>query len=426
MSSITRWQPVLPAEQPPNKAERAFINDQPAIFPPNQDSNWGVLRKAWTDQLQALIDQQTLIWAERFVQTSTTFLDEWEFMAGLPENSTGVSDSDRRLRILNRLRSGPFTDARIIDIIEPYIQATFGVSPAFTPGGLSLSGGIPLKADATGDPKQYYRVYEDIRNFAYAVWIASVMTPDTTNMLRDLKRITPAGITVTIDNSHSQILDYGRTIKNSQPALWWRMTAADGVDSSGNGFTGTWAGSPATVASPGLLNASIGGLDGAITLDGVDDYVFVGNDVRLHPQRLAMEVIYKPNALPGAGNSDVIMAESTWDVIGIDGNNGNKFYAGASVGGVQKKVLGPVAVVGTKYQLASQYTGSEIRLWVNGVMYSASAGGPRDITLGGIYVGRAQPGGFFAAGVVDEASLYEQLSDDEIIRHWKTANNVLL
>jgi Concanavalin A-like lectin/glucanases superfamily len=274
VSSITRWQPILPAEEPPSKAERAFINDQPVIFPPNQDSNWGVLRKAWTDQLQALINQQTLIWSERFVQTSTTFLDEWEFMAGLPEAPTGISDSERRLRVLNRIRSGPFTDARRIEIIEPYIQATFGVSPAFTPGGLSLSGGIPLMADAAGDPKQYYRVYEDVRNFAYEVWIDSDMTPDLVNMLRDLKRITPAGITITIDNTHAVPLDYAKAIRNNQP-IWYGRLGGNANDSSGNANNGTLNGSPATLAAPGLLNSSVAAGDAGITFDGTNDYISI-------------------------------------------------------------------------------------------------------------------------------------------------------
>jgi hypothetical protein len=427
-AKITRWQPILPEEQPPTKAERYFISQTPRIFPANQDSNWGQHRKVFTDAVQLLIDQQSLIWKERFVFRADTFLDEWEFQAGIPENPPGLSVGQRRLKILNRLRSGPFTDQRRIEIIEPYILATFGVSVELGPGGVSLTGGIPLMADAGGDPRQYYRIYEDVRNFGYTVWIASALTPDIVGMLRDLKRITPAGIAanMTVDNSHAQILDYMRTVRNDQPAGWWRLTAADGADSSGNSLGGTWNGSPATVASPGLLHGSVGSVDGAVTLDGVNDYMIVASDPRLHPNRLSLEIWYKPNALPGTGAQHIILAESANDFIGIDGSSG-KFIAAASVGGTRSTVPGPLAVVGTTYHLATRFTGSEIQLIVNSVVYSAPAGGVRDIGNTSIYVGRAQGGGSFAQGVVDEPAVYqENLTDAQISSHWKTGHNVLL
>jgi hypothetical protein len=426
MPDLVKFQPVLPPEEPPTQAEKHFIELQPPIFPPNQDSNFGLKRKNFTDQLQLLIEQQALMWAERFVQRSTMFLDEWEFTAGIPENPTGVSVAERRLRVQARITSGPFTDQRRIVIVEPYVLATFGISPEFTPAGLDLFGGIPLYADASGDPKQFYRIYEDVRNFAYTLYIRSDMTPDIPTMTRDLERITPAGITVTIDNSLAVILHYFRQIRTDQPAGYWRLLDTAGTDSSGNGLGGTWAGSPATVASPGLLHASVASSDGAITLDGVDDYMTVATDYRLHTPKISLEAWYKPNALPSSGTKDIIMAESANDYIGIDGTTGN-FIASASVGSVAKIVQAAPAVVGTTYHLASRFTGSEIQLFVNNVKYSAPAGGFRDIGNTGIYIGRAQGGGSFASGVVDEVALYDrELTDSEIKLHYDTGRNVAI
>lgn len=426
MSEMTVFQPVLPAEEPPNKAERAFIDAQPDIFPPNQDSNFGTKRKVWTAQIQALIEQQNSIWRERFVQTSLDFLDEWEFQSGIPENPTGLTLDQRRLKILNRIRSGPFTDQRRIDIIEPYLVATFGVSVELMPAGTSLSGGIPLYADAAGDPKQYYRIYEDVRTFSYVVWIASGLTPDIAGMLRDLKRITPAGITVTIDNTHASALEYFRTMRNSQAAGYWRIGAVSGTDSSGNGLAGTWNGSPASVASPGLLDAVVAGSDGAVTLDGVNDYMVVATDPRLHAPRISLEAWYKPNALPASGSTHVIIAESANDFIGVDGTSG-KFIAAVSVGGTRYTVLGTTAVVGTKYHLASRFTGDEIHLYVDGVKYSAAAAGVRDVGNTGIYVGRAAGGGSFGNGVVDEPAVYDRtITEAEITSHNKTGRNIAI
>jgi len=425
-ATVIRFQPTLPAPDDPTTAEKDFIRTQPNFFPANQDSNWGTLRRSFTDSIQELIDQQTMIWKERFVSRSSDFLDEWEFQMGLPEAPTGDSIDVRRLKVLSRLRTGPFTDERRIPLIEPYLTATFGVSTELTPSGVSLVGGIPLFADAAGDPKQFYRIYEDVRNFNYEVWIVSSMTPDIASLSRDLEAITPAGITIVIDNAHANILDYVREMKNGQPAGWWRVGATDGADSSGNGLGGTWNGSPATVASPGLLHASVAGSNGAMTLDGADDYLVIASDPRLHTPRISLEAWYKPNALPTSGQMDIILAESANDFIGIDGTTG-KFVAAVSVGGTRYTVYGPTAVVGTTYHIVGKHTGAEIELTVNNVKFSAAAGGMRDIGNTSIYVGRAQGGGSFAAGVVDEPAIYDRkVKDEEITMRYNTGRNVLL
>jgi hypothetical protein len=424
LRELTPFQPILRPEQPPGKAERFFIAAQPHIFPPNQDSNWGLKRKTFTDQVQVLIDQQDLLWQETFVQFSEQFLDEWEFMAGVPESTSGLTIEERRLRVLSRLRTGPFTDLRRIDIIEPYILATFGVSVELTPLGVSLFGGIPLLSDASGNPKQFYRIYEDVRNFTYTVYISSTLTPNIVSLTRDLKRITPAGITIVIDNSQAAILNYEKETLNGQPAGYWRLGNTSGADSSGNGFTGTWNGSPVTVASPGLLHASVLSPDGAITLDGTDDYMIVSGNPRLHTPRISLEAWYRPNALPASGSIDVIVAESGDDFIGIDGTTGN-FIAAVMVGGTRRTVQGAPAVIGTTYHLVSRFTGAEIQLYVNGVLYRAAAGGVRDIGNTSFYIGRAQGGGSFATGVVDEVALFDRtVTEEEILMRYNTGRNV--
>lgn len=435
MADVTRFQPFLPAEIPLTKAERSYANDQPVIFPENQDSNWGLKRKIFSDQIQALIDQQTRIWIERFVSRAEVFLDEWEYMAGIPENPPNLTTDGRRQRILARIRTGPFTDSRRRVIIEPYITATFGTSVELSPSGVSLVGGIPLMADASGDPRQYYRIYEDVRNFKYYVFVRSDVTPDTASLVRDLDRITPAGIDMVFDNSLSVILMYPREVLNGQPALYMPFSSGLGVtaDQSGNGFTATAFGSPVNFASPGLLNTNVWGSyfwanNGAVTFDGVDDYFTVATDPRFHKIRISLEAQATLADLPSVGTSRIILAESPQDYIGITrDSSGTYFVASVAVGGTQYTARSLPITAGPTYHVVGKFTGAEIQLFVNNVKYTAMAGGFRDIGNGAIYIGRQPAGGSFWKGVIDEPALYDrEITDAEIKLHYDSARNVAI
>jgi hypothetical protein len=424
-AKITRWQPILPEEQPPTKAERYFISQTPRIFPANQDSNWGQHRKIFTDAVQLLIDQQSLIWKERFVARADTFLDEWEFQAGIPENPPGLSVGQRRLKILNRLRSGPFTDQRRIEIIEPYILATFGVSVELGPGGVSLTGGIPLMADAGGDPRQYYRVYEDVRNFAYEVWIASGLTPDVAGMLRDLKRITPAGITATIDNSHADVLDYARLVKNYQPVYYARDNSA--TDFSGYGLTATTVTSVGAVASPGLLSANVAGGNGASSYNGSSSFKLIPDASQLRlSDHFTVQFLLKMTALPAAGQ---IMSVVYFDTDGlhicVDEHGYVQLRKAAAVQPIVISSLVGV-VPGTTYLVTVRKrpgtTPGKATVHLNAVDQTnvVQLQTISDTTTG-FYIGRHRSGVNWLNAQVDELQIYNYwLDDDAIVEHNKT------
>src|SRR4051794_29165101 len=99
--TTTPFQPTLPDEIQFTDAEFAFMEDcPPKLFPENQDSNLGLIRKIFCDRTQELADQQQTIYNERFVPTAEQFLDEWEIDTGLPINPTGISIAQRRSNIL--------------------------------------------------------------------------------------------------------------------------------------------------------------------------------------------------------------------------------------------------------------------------------------------------------------------------------------
>lgn len=147
----TPLQPTLPGEVDFTDAEHDFIESSPeGLFPENQDSNFGLLRKTWTDKTQELIGQQDTIYKERFVATSVDYLDMWEVDVGLPSSrSASRTVAQRQLDVLSRMIKGPFTVPLRNRIIENAITATFGAPFALVPAGVPLSAsGIPLYSEA--------------------------------------------------------------------------------------------------------------------------------------------------------------------------------------------------------------------------------------------------------------------------------------
>lgn len=148
--ATTPLQPTLPAEELFTDAEFAYIEESPpGLFPENQNSNFGLKRKIFSDRIQELIEQQNTIYNEMFVKTASQFLDEWEREYGLPVAPTNFTIAQRRSAVLNRILKGPFTDPRRRRIIENYIGSTFGTVIQLTPDGVPMAvAGVPLFSEA--------------------------------------------------------------------------------------------------------------------------------------------------------------------------------------------------------------------------------------------------------------------------------------
>src|SRR5262245_63133599 len=100
----TQFQPTLPAEVPFTDAELAFLDESPpGLFPDNQNSNLGLMRKILSDYIQELINQQQTIYNERFVTSSAQYLDEWERTIGRPTFGANRTLAQRRQDVLSRL-----------------------------------------------------------------------------------------------------------------------------------------------------------------------------------------------------------------------------------------------------------------------------------------------------------------------------------
>lgn len=196
---MTDFQPTLPPEIPFTEAELVFVDDSPPdLFPENQNSNFGLIRRILSDFIQELIDQQQTIYNERFVTTSTIYLDEHELQVGLPVGVPGKTIEQRRAEVLSRYARGPFTRTRRRQIVEKYISATFGTPLMLSPTGIPLTAaGLPIYAE-TSSVVASYKIVENISGFSYVVRIISTTTPDLASLTRELNRLTPAGISFTI------------------------------------------------------------------------------------------------------------------------------------------------------------------------------------------------------------------------------------
>ena len=197
-------QPTLPAEGAFSQAELIFLDESPpGLFPENQNSNFGyIIRKIFSDVAQDIANWQDILYNEHFVSTSTRFLDQWEIEVGLPPNPPDISIELQRAAVLSRLQRGPFTRPRRDAIIAQYVETTFGNPIQLVPQGVAISSsGIPIYGES-GDVSSLFDVIENIPGFSYTVWIASTNTPNLTSLTRELKRITPAGISFTITNVH--------------------------------------------------------------------------------------------------------------------------------------------------------------------------------------------------------------------------------
>lgn len=405
-------QPTLPLETQLNDAERQMILETPSIFPKNQDSNFGYRRKIVADQVQSIINQQTLTYNERFADTSEQFLDELEYQVGLPSAPSGVSLFDRRIRVKSRLQSGVFTNKRIVDLIEPYIQSTFGTAPRFSPSGLSLVGGVPLLADASGDPKQYYRIYYSPRTFSYEVYIKSSVTPDILALTRDLNFITPAHMAMTMNNSLAEIIDFSKEVLNLQPVGYYKH-AGNVNDSSGNGINGTLIGTThdaASVAAPGLLNANVGSGNGALDFDGTDDYyqITISGPLAVKTGKFTAVALIRPDGFTNSQDHHIFYGTNFQLYVNVSAGGVKKLAGMANGAFVQNPGATSDFATGTTYRVAISFDGVTVKLWLGDVnVFSFVSPGIMPTWSGLIRVGATGTPSNFFNGVIDEPQFYD-------------------
>jgi hypothetical protein len=423
------FQPSIGAEIAPLDAEISFMEESPpGLWPENQNSNLGLVRKVLSQQMQKGADQLTLTYQERFVSSSQQFLDEWEQDLGLPQNVTGASIEIRRSRVNARRAKGAFTKTRREALLELFLQATIGTPIIFSPAGVAMTaGGLPLYGEG-GVLSTLYRIYDDPATFQYYIRIINTQTPDLAGLTRELKRITPAGITTNIDNTVTNVLDWNKAVADLAPSGWWKL-GADYQDYSGFAHHGTVTGAPTALASPGL-NLAPGVADGARIFSGSGQYVTITDTDRLDSPSFTVMAIVRCDTLPDAVNDYQII----WDQgdfsnrFGINWNGTKaQFFFSVGTPTFQRVAIGSTSVVaGTTYHVAVKFNGrADINgdyfgIFVNGIpeayaqFGAALYGAP---TLGGNKKIGAEPGGGLGwKGAIDEVLYMGYPVEDNLIK----------
>jgi Concanavalin A-like lectin/glucanases superfamily len=427
------FQPSIPDPEPTTELERSFIrNSPPGFFPTNQDSNLGQFRKVVTDELQARADELTLIWFEMDLRETSQFLSKWEELLGVPIEPTGKTEAERRAILLSRYVYGAFTRAVRNLQVEKLLAPTISGGPPIKllPAGVPIpADGIPIYGEPADDPKTLYRIYEDILNFSYEVFINSTNGVDESALMRALARQTPAGVSFTIDNSMVEILYWEKMIRNQNPIFHSRFNAG-WTDVSGFGIGITPNGSPAAVASPGLLNGSINEVDGARDFNGSTQYATVDDDplLRMQESGLSLSIILNADTLPSIGAAYTIFYRDQTFRLRMPTIAGPITYFETNIwdgAAWSNSAIWEGIATATTYLVNVTWDRVKLRLYVNGVLQSTVDAEVEPANVAQLtYIGSGIGTNWFD-GKLDEPSIYNYaLTQGQITEQYKTMTAV--
>lgn len=417
----------IPVEGTYSDIEHDLIeNEPPGLFPTDQSSLWGQVRKLQADYLQVIADLMTTWYGN--LDPNTVNIDdmpEWEYLVNVPVAPTGKTLDERRAFVLSRWQRGPFTRTRRYQIIESFLDALLSGGPVilFTPTGLPFGTGGMYFGTGITSLTGLYRIYENIPAFTYEVWIKSSVTPDA-GMLRELQRITPAGIVVSIDNSHADVLDYFRTIRNNQPIFYWRGQQTTLTNVAPAGGNVALNGTTSNLASPGLLNTNVAGSNGATILNGSSGYVTMAHYAQMNVgDTLTAGLIWKPAAI---GSAQWLMDKGTGAYAIWMDSTGHIVFGKSETG--SPIATSTVALsAATIYNIKVTKKNTETHIYINGVDRTGTV---TDQTLGNtstaLNIGRRITGATsFANGVVDEVYVTPKaLSPTTILIDYNTGIDV--
>jgi hypothetical protein len=204
------------------------------------------------------------------------------------------------------------------------------------------------------------------------------------------------------------------TPNNIDPSLvgYWRLDEGSGTtaaDASGNSNHGTLVGGPSW---------SAGQFAGALSFDGVDDYVNCGNGASLNiTSRITVALWVKSASLPAQYDALLMKTNSTsWtNGYGLFYNSSNQvrfFVSHWSANVASATITSP-----TQWNhIAGVFDGSSVRIYVNGVEGTSDPyTGAITSTTASLAIGRGASNLYNFNGLIDEARIYNRaLSAAEI------------
>ena len=200
-------------------------------------------------------------------------------------------------------------------------------------------------------------------------------------------------------------------------AAHWKLDDGSGPtagDSSGNGNSGALQNGPTWTA---------GQVGGALSLDGVDDYVDIPNSPSLSPTGAITLAAWVNSRAPASGVVQMILGKYSGAVGGpyflrIQGSGVVRFgVAGTNLTGAR------VLNANTWYHVAATYDGAQMRLYVNGALDGsvAKTGAMTDNGLN-VNIGQLVGSGGSFNGLLDDVRVYDRgLSAAEVLGVYDTS-----
>jgi C1A family cysteine protease len=208
-------------------------------------------------------------------------------------------------------------------------------------------------------------------------------------------------ITVTDDASDTDSEEYTLTINPEAADLmgWWQFNEGSGGtagDSSPYGNDGTISGASWTVSIDG---------SGALSFDGVNDYVGVPDDASLDiTEAITIEAWVKYDQIP-TSYAAVVDKEAAY-ILRVRGGQ-IQFYL--YIGGSWRYLYGSTTTLttGVWYHIAGVYDGTQMRVYLNGIVDGSMARtGLINTSTNPLYIGRRLSN--YLDGTVDEVRLYSR------------------
>jgi hypothetical protein len=221
-----------------------------------------------------------------------------------------------------------------------------------------------------------------------------------------------ATVSITVNATTPQ--SYDQAVLADAPAAYWRLGEASGataVDASGHGNTGSYVGA-VTLGAPGLIS----GGDTSVDFNGADAGVVFSDSPTLSPTAaISVEAWLRPDAVPTASGSGWnLVTKWNTELLYIQGGAIPKLafalYNPATSSYLPVVASATTVVPGTTYHLVGTYDGSNLRIYVNGVLEGTTArsGLVNDSASGGTIA----PGGWGTRpsprfdGRIDEVAIY--------------------
>jgi hypothetical protein len=232
-----------------------------------------------------------------------------------------------------------------------------------------------------------------------------------------------------------KLASYAEQVLADSPLVYWRCAETSGTsatDSSGNGRTGTYAGTPTfSVASPITSDAD----DLAVTFDGSTEWITVADGAWMDVTDLTVEFWMRRN---GAGFRFIAtryhggqQTTSSWGsfIGGKPGDAGNASYLNMDMRtdtGTRNLATVTSVVDNAWHHVAFTWDGTWMRWYVDGVLDSSTdsfSGQTLNASARDIYFGRDTESASFAfPGSLDEFAMYDAaLPAARIAAHYAAA-----